>query len=146
MRLPALVDIIGENSGEHTFTTGEDCQGEWHRRTLINTQSLSSGSLHVRVGHFSRWGRLVQMVSSKRGRGWSVNVLTGGCLMVFAGQHWVFLDAYKTALTRSQCWFPPPAKWVRGGHQQRLGCIWGFAAWGFPVVSKYEGSLLGWIH
>jgi len=46
MRLTVPVGITGENSGEHTVTSasvqGEDCQGEWHRRTalIINTASL----------------------------------------------------------------------------------------------------------
>lgn len=55
----------------------------------------------------------MQMVFSKRGRGWLENVSTErGCLMFFPGQHWVFLDTSKPALTRSQWWLPPPAERV----------------------------------
>ena len=58
MRLTVLVDIIGDNSGEHTVMSvsvqGKDCQGEWHWRIALtlNTQSMFSGSLRVSVGHF----------------------------------------------------------------------------------------------
>lgn len=146
MKLTVL-DIIGDNSGEHAvmcLSARRGCQGELHRIALIlNAQSLFSGSLHISVGHLSRRGWLLQTISPKRGRGWSENVSKGGgCLMVFPGQHWVFLDTSKTALTRSQCWFPCPAERVSGG----LGCTWGSVARGFPVLSKYEGSSVGWIH
>lgn len=90
MKLTVLVDITGDNSGEQTAmcvsVQGKERQRERLRRIALIITQFVSGSLHVGVGHFSRWGCSVQTAPLKGGRGWSENISTEkGCLMVFTG-------------------------------------------------------------